>query len=87
MTHVERKVYFIYEQSLSGENVSEVRSLTIAGKPYIFHTIQVPLRDSDGNITGISGIVRDITELKQAEENLRKERDKSQHYLNIAGVC
>jgi PAS domain S-box-containing protein len=74
------------QRTLSGENVSEVRSLTIAGKPYIFHTIQVPLRDSDGNITGISGIVRDITELKQAEENLRKERDKSQHYLNIAGV-
>ncbi len=74
------------QRTLGGENVSEVRSLTIAGKPYTFHSVQVPLRDADGNIKGISGIVRDITALKQAEEDLRKERDKSQHYLDIASV-
>jgi len=34
------------ERTLNGENISEVRSLSIAGKPYIFHTIQVPLRYS-----------------------------------------
>ncbi len=52
-------------RTLSGEKVSEVRSLSIAGRQYTFHTIQVPLRDADGKITGISGIVRDITENKQ----------------------
>lgn len=58
------------ERTLIGEKVSEIRSLTIAGKPYAFHTIQVPLYDSGGNITGISGIVRDITEFDQKEKSL-----------------
>ena len=61
----------IDERTLNGENVSEVRSLSVAGKPYVFHTIQVPLLDSDGNITGISGIVRDTTDFEQAREALQ----------------
>ena len=61
----------IDERTLNGENVSEVRSLSVAGKPYVFHTIQVPLHDSDGNITGISGIVRDTTDFEQAREALQ----------------
>jgi len=64
------------ERTLNGENISEVRSLSIAGKPYTFHTIQVPLRDSEGNITGISGIVRDITDFVQAQEALRESEEK-----------
>ena len=64
------------ERTLNGENISEVRSLSIAGKPFTFHTIQVPLRDSDGNITGISGIVRDITDFVQAQEALLRAHDE-----------
>lgn len=33
---------------------------------------KVPLRDADGNITGLVGINHDISELKQAEEQLRQ---------------
>ncbi|MBW1767523.1 MAG: PAS domain S-box protein, partial [Deltaproteobacteria bacterium] len=72
------------ERTLNGENISEVRSLSIAGKPYTFHTIQVPLRDSDGNITGISGIVRDITDFVQAQEALRESEQKYRQLLNHA---
>ena len=68
------------KRTLNSENISEVRSLSIAGKKYTFHTIQVPLRDSDGNITGISGIVRDITDSVQAQEALRESEDK---YRNL----
>ena len=64
------------ERTLNGENVSEVKSLSVAGKPHIFHTIQVPLHDSDGNITGISGIERDITKHKQVEDTLRESELK-----------
>ncbi|MBW1861364.1 MAG: PAS domain S-box protein, partial [Deltaproteobacteria bacterium] len=72
------------ERTLNGENISEVRSLSITGKPYTFHTIQVPLRDSDGNITGISGIVRDITDFVQAQEALRESEQKYRQLLNHA---
>jgi len=62
------------DRTLNGENISEVRSININGEPYFFHTIQVPLLDSDGNITGIGGIVRDITESKQMEKALRESK-------------
>lgn len=37
-------------------------------------TSKLPFRDSKGNIVGLIGIARNITEKKIAEENLRKER-------------
>jgi len=49
-------------------------------------TTKVPLRDSNGKIIGIVGIGRDITQIKQSEDELRNEMDKAQRYLNIAGV-
>jgi PAS domain S-box-containing protein len=67
------------ERTLNGESISEVRSLSIAGKQYTFHTIQVPLHDSDGNITGISGVVRDITEQKRTQEALQRANDEMQN--------
>jgi PAS domain S-box-containing protein len=39
-----------------------------------------------GGQTVVLGIARDITERKKAEEAVRKERDKAQKYLDIAGV-
>ena len=72
------------ERTLKGENVSEVGSLFIAGKQYTFHIIQVPLHDADGNITGISGIVRDITDVAQAEEALHIEKDFTESLINTA---
>ena len=38
-------------------------------------TTKVPLRNSEGKIIGIVGMGRDITERKQAEEELRKYKD------------
>jgi two-component system sensor histidine kinase/response regulator len=38
-------------------------------------TSKIPLRDSNGEIIGLVGIARDITERKQAEETLAQERN------------
>ncbi len=48
-------------------------------------TTKVPLYDPEGKCLGIMGISRDITQRKKAEIALREERDKAQHYLDIAG--
>jgi len=45
-----------------------------------------PMMDEQGNLTGVVLVFRDITERKLAEEDLRKERDRAQKYLDIAGV-
>lgn len=42
-----------------------------AGRVHILATTKVPLRDSDGDVTHIVGIIHDITKLKEAEDRLR----------------
>jgi PAS domain S-box-containing protein len=54
-------------QVLRGEVVEAVNTSVIGGTEHIFHTVKVPLRDVDGEVTGLCGIARDITELKRAE--------------------
>jgi PAS domain S-box-containing protein len=53
---------------LEGKPVSEIRPLNLTDGEHTFYTIQVPLRDEEGAVTGICGIVRDITELTQAQQ-------------------
>ena len=65
-------IFEVDQRNFSGETINEIRTLVINNTPYTFNTIQIPLKDSDHNIIGITGIVRDITELKKAEEDFRK---------------
>lgn len=46
------------------------------GNPRWFLTSKVPLRDSQGEIVGLVGIARDITERKQVEDALRSSEAK-----------
>lgn len=60
----------------SGEPLVIPRDLVaIDGHLHVFDTIKVPLKDADGNVWGILGFARDMTELKRAEEELRRYRD------------
>ena len=61
--------------ALKGGTADQVRSLPIGGREYVFHTVQVPLRKIDDEISGICGIVRDITDQKLAEEKLRESEE------------
>jgi PAS domain S-box-containing protein len=52
------------------------------GKETYVLTTNVPLRDSKGRITGVSGIGRDIGELKKIEEALRAAHQEAEIFIN-----
>jgi PAS domain S-box-containing protein len=47
---------------LAGETVEEIYTTPINETPLTFHGIRAPLKNSDGKIVGLFGIVRNITE-------------------------
>jgi diguanylate cyclase (GGDEF)-like protein/PAS domain S-box-containing protein len=49
---------------------------TSDGRPRWFSATKVPIKDTDGNVTGIVGISRDITERKQIEDALRESETR-----------
>ncbi|MEI7663936.1 MAG: PAS domain S-box protein, partial [Bacteroidota bacterium] len=61
---------------LAGVNFEEFPSKPVNGELRHFHTIKVPLKDVRGNVTGLCGIARDITERKVAEDNLRLSENR-----------
>ncbi|MCK4386213.1 MAG: PAS domain S-box protein [candidate division Zixibacteria bacterium] len=55
-----------------GKMVVDEGTKPMGGTMYTFHIIKVPLRDSEGKMTGLCGIARDITERKRIEEKLKE---------------
>lgn len=55
--------------------------LTAAGVMRIYETMKSPHRDASGNVVGVIGVSREITDRKRAEEELRQQ----QALLRIAG--
>ncbi|MEW6533730.1 MAG: sigma 54-interacting transcriptional regulator [Thermodesulfobacteriota bacterium] len=58
---------------LDGETVEEERSRNIGGVTRRFHEIRAPLRDGQGDIVGVFGIARDITERQKIVAGPTKE--------------
>ena len=73
---------------LDGQHTScqcEVRFLT-ADVGFRWLTVHAwPLRDSDGRVVGISGMMDDITERKLAEEELQHQRDFALYVMSTMG--
>ena len=52
----------------------------------VFANVLYPILDRKGKVVKLAIYARDITDHKQAEDALKKERDRAQRYLDIAGV-
>jgi PAS domain S-box-containing protein len=51
-------------------------AINVGEDRYTFHVVEVPLLDSNGDVRGICGIVRDISDLKNAEKAIRENEEK-----------
>ncbi|MBD3256353.1 MAG: PAS domain S-box protein [Candidatus Lokiarchaeota archaeon] len=58
------------KQVLKGNISEEITSKPVGEILHTFHTIKVPLKDSEGEVYGICGIARDITERRKTERQL-----------------
>lgn len=58
---------------LSGQSTDEEVVKHLRGRPCAFHTVKVPLRDASGQVLGICGIARDVTDRRLADQELKKK--------------
>jgi len=65
-----------FEIMRSGKTLTFEEELNTTTENIIFLTTKGPIKDEAGNIVGLFGIARDITERKKAEEALRVSQEK-----------
>lgn len=51
---------------LSGETIEEEHTVLVKGEKLTFHEVRVPIRNSAGEIVGVCGIGRDVTQRRSA---------------------
>jgi PAS domain S-box-containing protein len=49
-------------------------------------TVNYVERDESGRVVGLTGIIQDVTHIKQAESEAREARRRAERYLDIAGA-
>jgi len=83
----EKQVKPYFDRCLTGDEVRYQVSFSTPGKEKrILEVEAYPYFDSDGAISGVVANTIDLTDQKKTEEEIKKERDKAQQYLDIAGV-
>jgi hypothetical protein len=65
----------------SGEMITYEQTASAAGVTRTLLTTKGPYRDAHGNIVGVLGIARDITDRKRAEEELRKSQQRVRMHI------
>jgi PAS domain S-box-containing protein len=73
------------------KSASTVRFVNVAksatnDREILTETIKTPMYDSKGNITGVLGVSRDISEIKKAEEELRRAKEQAEESDKLKSI-
>jgi PAS domain S-box-containing protein len=69
---------------LSGETVEEEHTKPVRGIQRTFHVVKVPIYDKSGEVVGLCGIARDVTERRRSEEAIRQSEQKYRTVIETA---
>jgi PAS domain S-box-containing protein len=76
----------INRQVLGGETVVCDRWFEMPWGEVYYESTLSPLRGPSGEVIGICGIRQDVTDLKRAEDAIRREKEYAQHLIDSANV-
>lgn len=62
------------EQAMSGSLVDKVETIMVGDDKRTFHTVQCPFQNGRGEVAGVCGIVRDVTDQQRAQEEVARSR-------------
>lgn len=74
---------FVFRTGKTAELVKQMHAA--GGKGFWFQAIKAPQFDAEGNIMGLVGIARDITERKAAERRIGEEYRRAEFYIDLMG--
>ncbi|WP_197994772.1 PAS domain S-box protein [Gimesia panareensis] len=81
-------IEYMAQKVRAGESFeTELINYHQSGTEYWVHIKADPILDADGNLTGFMAIENDITERKQAEQELLDSREKIRHLLDALPVA
>jgi len=66
----------VYDRAFNGETVRYEWALTLKGKKYDIQTVLSPVRNDEGKVDYIVGVSRDITEIKEMQEEHRISKER-----------
>jgi PAS domain S-box-containing protein len=69
----------------NGKSQTFESEMPVKGRSYFISTILNPIKDARGKVTSVFGVVRDITEMKKAETEVREAKERAENYLKITG--
>ncbi len=64
------------ERVFAGEIVKDEDVRPVLGREHVFDVVKVPLRDASGEVFGLCGIARDVTERSRGERTLRESEER-----------
>jgi len=70
----------------TGEPMIHEHSAALKNGGDMLFSVRFPIRDADGNVSGVGPIATDISEIKWAEKALKESETRYQHAVHQAGI-